>query len=190
MSGALSTVLRTYTIGLEATSAIHALEFGATGGVVLGDFSFSGFEVPSHISLGGRQAMTVHHLPGGERVIDLLGADDRPLEWSGTFINSTGVDITDFAFDVGDHNPSARARQLDQMRADGKSLPLVWGDFFYTVIIDSFEAETRYEHVSYRISCCVLRNEATAPVSPAENGTWDLTSSTGNDLNSAAVAVA
>lgn len=189
MSGALSTLLRTYTVGLEAASAIKTLEFGATGGVVLGDFSFSGFEVPSHISLGGRQAMTVHHLPGGERVIDLLGSDDRALEWSGTFINSTGVNITGFGLDIGDHNPSARARQLDQMRADGRQLALVWGDFYYTVIIENFEAETHYESVMYRISCCVLRNEATAP-GAVDTGTWDLTSSTTNDLNSAAVAVA
>lgn len=189
MSGALSTTLRTYTIGLEAASAINALEFGATGGVVLGDFSFSGFEVPAQINFGGKQAMTVHHLPGGERVVDLLGSDDRSLDWSGTFINSTGVDIVDFSLDIGDHNPAARARRLDQMRADGQQLPLVWGDFFYTVIIDSFEAETRYEHVAYRISCFVLRNEATAPAT-IDTGTWDLTGSTTDDLSSAAGAVA
>lgn len=162
MSGALAV----FNAGLEAVTALDSLAFGAQGGVVLGDFVFSGFEVPPFISFGGRQSMTVHHLPGGERVIDLLGPDDRNIDWSGTFL---------------DFFPAQRAQQLDQMRADGAPLPLIWGDFCYTVLIQDFSADTKYSQVPYRISCLVVRNEATAPsVSP--DGGETLTSSVNDDL--------
>jgi hypothetical protein len=64
MSG---TVLATFSSAVEAVNAIASLAFGATGGVVLGDFVFAGFEVPAQITFGGKQAMTVHKLPDGPR---------------------------------------------------------------------------------------------------------------------------
>lgn len=132
----------------EAVSAIASLAFGATGGVVLGQFVFSGFEVPKYISIPGNQAMTVHKLPGGERVIDVLGDDPGDISWSGCMI---------------DGDPWTRAQELEQMRSLGDPLPLQWGQFFYTVVIRSFAAKTLYSRVNYEISCTVLQNEATAP---------------------------
>jgi hypothetical protein len=132
----------------EAVSGLATLLFGGTGGVVLGEFSFQGHEVPEYISIGGAQQLTVHKLPGGERVVDRMGPDEADLEWSGTII---------------DGGPEKRARQLDKMRAAGKPLALHWGSFFYTVVIKSFSAQTYYGRVSYRISCLVLRNEANSP---------------------------
>lgn len=163
MSGALAA----FESGIEATNSIGSLAFGATGGVVLGDFSFDGFEVPAYVTFGGKQQMTVHRLVGGERVVDLLGPDESNITWAGTFL---------------DNDPAARAQQLDQMRAAGDPLPLVWGEFYYSVVIESFTADTRYYQVPYRITCLVLRNEATAPAGSQQD---DLTSAVGDDMTSA-----
>jgi len=159
-------LLSAFTTGSNVVNAIKTLAFGASGAVVLGPFSFDGFEVPEYVTVGGTQKMTVHTLPGGERVVDLLGSDEKDIEWSGTMI---------------DGNPARRARQLDQMRADGKPLTLTWGTFLYTVLLKSFEAETHYSLIRYRISCLVLRNDATAPkvVDPS------LTNTVAGDLLSA-----
>jgi hypothetical protein len=163
MSGFISALSTT----AEAVTGIISLAFGAIGGVVLGDFPFAGFEVPDQITFGTRQGMTIHRLPGGERVIDLMGPDPADITWSGTFI---------------DGFPVLRAQILDQMAADGDALPLIWGSCFYTVLIREFTADTRYSMVPYRISCTVLRNEATSPV----QGDPDLTSSVNDDMASAA----
>lgn len=173
------------TVATEAINVLHALEFGSTGGVVLGDFSFDEFEVPAQVQFGGSQAMVVHRLVGGERVVDLLGPDDADIEWSGIFMNSTGVNITTLSLDAGDRDPHLRALRLDQMRAAGDPLPLVWGTNFYSVIIKSVRFDTRYGHVPYHITCVVLRNEATAPVG---GGPVDTKSAVTDDLNSAATA--
>jgi hypothetical protein len=165
MSGAVSS----FSDPIDAVSAIGALAFGALGAVVLGPFLFSGFEVPEYIPFGGAQQMTVHKLPGGTRVVDLLGPDEHDIDWSGTMIDSL---------------PDVRAQELDQMRVSGQSLPLVWGIHFYTVIIKSFEAEVHYGLIKYRISCLVLRNEAAAALASAL-GVTDLVSS---DMATAVIA--
>jgi hypothetical protein len=162
----MSDLVSTFTDAADSVTAIGALAFGALGGVVLGNFVFSGFETPDQITFGGAQQMDVKRLIGGARVIDLMGPDDRALEWAGTFI---------------DGSPQARAQQLDQMRAAGLPLPLTWGTFFYTVLIARFDADVRYGRVPYRISCVVLRNEATAP-QPAQPG---LLGALTDDVNSA-----
>jgi hypothetical protein len=170
------------TAATEALNVVTSLAFGQVGAILLGDFVFDGFEVPSHIQFGGGQGMTVHRLVGGERVVDLLGADEMDISWSGTFINSTGINLVRAGLDRGDKEPEMRVRQLEQMRADGKPLPLQWGDNYYTVFIKSLRFETKYSHVPYDISCLVLRNEATAP---QPEPYIDTTSSLTDDLNSA-----
>jgi hypothetical protein len=102
-----------------------------------------------------------------------MGPDEGMIEWSGTFL-ADALDATD---------PALRAQQLDQMRAAGNPLPLVWGQFYYTVLISDFTADTRYSMVPYRISCLVLRNEATSP--PEDASSSDLTSATTSDMGSA-----
>jgi hypothetical protein len=126
--------------------------------------------LPERIGFGGTQRLAVHRLPGGGRVIDALGRDDADIAWSGIF---TGPDA------------SARARLLDGMRVAGAALPLTWDAFYYTVLIERFEAQ--YAHptwVPYKLSCTVLRDEA-APVAIA---TPDLVGSLLADLTVAAVA--
>jgi hypothetical protein len=119
--------------------------------LTLGPVAFAGFELPSSITLGGRQRLAIHKLPGGLRIIDALGPDPADLAWSGIF---TGPDAAD------------RARILDTLRVAGLQLLLAWDAFLYTVVIENFEADYRSPWwIPYRISCAVLRDEAAAIVS-------------------------
>jgi hypothetical protein len=167
MSGALIA----FDVGLQAVNVVGILDFGALGPVVLGDFVFTGFEVPPHVTFGGKQAMTVHRLPGGERVVDLLGPDDHYLQWSGAFLNQF---------------PSQSVQRLDQMRVDGNPLPLTWGNYYYTVLIDDFAADDRTSGpLQYRISCLVLGSGPSAPTAQQPS----LTGAVNNDVNSSAASL-
>ena len=116
--------------------------------LTLGPVAFAGFELPSSITLGGRQRLAIHKLPGGIRIIDALGPDPADLAWSGIF---TGPDAAD------------RARILDTVRVAGLQLLLTWDAFLYTVIVQSFEADYRSPWwIPYRLTCSVLRDEAAA----------------------------
>lgn len=114
--------------------------------LVLGPVAFADFEIPEQIRFGGNQRLAVHQLPGGRRVIDALGRDDREICWSGAF---TGEDAT------------ARARLLDALRVHGRPLALTWDVFFYSVAIASFDVDyCKNWWIPYRIACTVLRDEA------------------------------
>ncbi len=120
--------------------------------LTLGPVDFAGFELPSAITLGGRQRLAIHRLPGGLRIIDALGADHADLAFNGIF---SGPDAAD------------RARILDALRIAGVALPLAWDAFLYTVVIESFEADYRSPWwIPYRLTCSVLRDEAAIPVGP------------------------
>lgn len=97
----------------------------ATDTLVLGNIQFDEWSTPRKICLGGAQAMAVHKLPGGSRVIDTLGPDDDDYHWGGTFY---GADA------------QAKVRELDALRISGTPVPLVWGGNFWTVIVSHFEA--------------------------------------------------
>ena len=121
--------------------------------LTLGPVAFVGFELPSSITLGGRQRLAIHKLPGGLRIIDALGPDPADLAWSGIF---SGPDAAE------------RARILDALRVAGLQLLLAWDAFLYTVIIESFEADYRSPWwIPYRLTCAVLRDEAAALVTTA-----------------------
>ena len=114
--------------------------------LTLGPVAFAGFELPSSITIGGRQRLAIHRLPGGIRVIDALGPDAADIHFSGIF---TGPDAAD------------RTRLLDGLRVAGGELPLVWDAFTYTVVIESCEADYRSPWwIPYRLSCAVVRDEA------------------------------
>ncbi len=113
--------------------------------LTLGPVAFAGFELPSSITLGGRQRLAIHRLPGGVRIIDALGPEPADIGWSGIF---TGPDAAD------------RARLLDTMRVMGSSMVLSWDAFLYTVLIESFTADYRSPWwIPYRLSCSVLQDE-------------------------------
>ena len=136
--------------------------------LVLGPVLFRDFEIPSRINFGGRQRVAVHALPGGERVIDVLGRDDAQINFAGIF---SGVDAT------------LRARALDELRSEGLAMALTWDVFFYTVLITELQAD--YHNgwwVPYHIVCTVLQDEASmVPIIPVS-----ITSIIGADMDTAA----
>lgn len=101
--------------------------------LTLGGVQFRDFEVPDKIAgMGGDQMLAIHRLIGGARVIDSMGRDDAPLEWSGRF---RGRDA------------QSRARAIDALRIAGKEVILSFGDVLKTVKIHRFlyEFERFYE---------------------------------------------
>jgi hypothetical protein len=113
--------------------------------LTLGDVIFEDFEVPERINFGGKQALIVHKLPGGDRIIDAMGRDDDDISWSGRFRGG-------FA--------ETRARNLDYLRIQGQPLTLTWSTFRYQVLIESFKADfEQFYEVPYSITCTVLADE-------------------------------
>ena len=55
------------------------------GLLVLGEVTFHDFELPEHFTIGGKQQLIIHTLPGGGRVVDAMGADEAPVRWAGVF---------------------------------------------------------------------------------------------------------
>ncbi|TCG09365.1 hypothetical protein BZM27_06075 [Paraburkholderia steynii] len=134
----------------------------------LGDVLFADLEIPEHITFGGEQRLTVHELVGGTRIIDAMGRSDMPLDWSGWFMGQ---------------NALARAQYLEAQRIAGTSVPLVWSELFYDVVIQRFEADFQREWmIPYRITCVVVANHAQPQTSLAGPSINDLMAS---DLSSA-----
>lgn len=120
--------------------------------LTLGDFVFQDMEIPEAIPFGGPQSLSKKKLIGGVRVIDALGPDPKPLEWSGTFWATPGGQT---ALD--------RALTLKQMADAGQPLDLSWDSLYYRVLIASFEPDYRFARIPYRISCEIIQ-DLTAPV--------------------------
>lgn len=115
--------------------------------LTLGGFTFDDFSTPSEMMGGGKQAMVIHKLPGGARVIDTLGPDEDNVTWSGQFFGNDSY---------------ANMLSLDAMRAAGQVISLTWGGQFRSVIIDSFVYKVRRIPLwgTYTISCTVYQNPA------------------------------
>lgn len=122
----------------------------------LGDFVFSDSEIPEKIPFGGEQALVVHKLVGGGRVIDAMGRDDMALSWSGL---------------LRGQNALQRARFLDTMRVEGRALKLTWHEFSYQVVIKSYHADfERFYKIPYQISCEVVADLASPETSLVSSG--------------------
>lgn len=116
----------------------------STTRLVLGPVVFRDFEVPERIAFGGTQKLAIHELPGGGRVIDVMGPQDADLTWSGVF---SGADAAE------------RVRQLDALRLLAAEVPLSWDVFAYTVIVERLEAEyTSPWWIPYHLTCKVVQN--------------------------------
>ena len=110
----------------------------------LGPIVFRDFEVPSSISFGGRQRAVVRYLGTGRRVTEAMGPDDATISFAGAL---SGPSAT------------ARAQELDTLRALGLPLTLAWDTLIYSVLITRFHAEYRNRlWIPYRISCHVISN--------------------------------
>jgi hypothetical protein len=137
--------------------------------LMLGPVLFEGFELPDNIVFGGAQRMALHRLPGGARVVDAMGRDDAAIVWSGTFSGS---------------NATLRARLIDELRAEGLPLPLLWESFAYLVMIQGFIANYEFTNwVPYQIACTVVADEAAV----FAQATASLTTIIAADLQAASV---
>ncbi len=124
----------------------------------LGDFFFTGFEEPTEVTFGKEQSVYKHILIGGGRVIDLLGAGDPDITWSGYFTGSTAEN---------------RARFLDGLTKSGKPLLLKTSQFVKNVVITNFTYGFHFVFpISYTITLQVIQDN-TLPISFAIPG--DLT---------------
>lgn len=116
----------------------------------LGDFEFGAYEVPTQLpGLGGVQAVAVHDLVGGGRVVDAMGAMPVDLSWAGLFFGAQALE---------------RARYVDSLRVAGRPLTLTWLDYRYQVVIANFAYSfMRFYRLPYQITCKVV-TDATQPV--------------------------
>jgi hypothetical protein len=112
--------------------------------LTLGGITFESvkFATPDEMAFGGEQAMKVHKLPGGARVIQTLGPDEADIEWHGQFLCADAYSI---------------ACDLDAMRAAGEEVELSWGGRSRTVVVKHFKGTVRrYPNwVEYSITCVV-----------------------------------
>lgn len=119
--------------------------------LTLGGIPFDDFSTPNMLGAGGRQHLIIHKLPGGQRVIDCIGPDEKDIAWTGTFFGD-------------DAYMSVMA--LDAMRASGQVVPLIFGGQFRSVIVEGFEYMIRRLPVwiEYRINCVVYQNPSLGAV--------------------------
>src|SRR5476649_1984517 len=124
----------------------------------LGAETFQEFEIPESIPLGGAQQLVIHKLPGGARVIQPMGPDDDPIQWSGLFLGATALD---------------RARAIDLMRVQGMPQQLAFFEFRYKVVVKSFRyvVEQRYR-IRYTLELEVIEDSTRgrAPAAAASVG--------------------
>jgi prophage DNA circulation protein len=152
---------------LTALETIGAL-FGGYGIVTLGPVVFQGQEVPEKIGIGGAQSLKVHKLPGGLRVIDAMGRDDRSLSWSGIMLG------------VG---AEQRMLLLDSLRVSGQEITLAFGTMSYTVVVSEFTGDYRRTNwCEYSISCEVLVDNSAQFASVLPTDLQQITSDIGSAL--------
>lgn len=101
--------------------------------LIVGDFEFSGLEVPESVAIGAKQKAVVHKLVGGKRIVDVLGVDYENIGWSGWFTGATAGD---------------RVTELETLRDAGLPLNFNMDGYYFSVLIVGFDA--RFEHVYRR----------------------------------------
>lgn len=112
-------------------------------------FVFEGFEEPYEVVFGKEQAAYKHILIGGGRVIDMMGAGDPDITWSGYF---TGFQAP------------FRAQYLNTLCNEGKTLTLRTNIFVKDIVITKF---TFGQHetwpIQYTITVQVVQDQ-TLPI--------------------------
>lgn len=128
--------------------------------LILGGIAFDNYSTPDAMMGGGKQAMVVHKLPGGGRVIDTLGPDEDDVSWAGKFFGNDAYDTV---------------LAIDAMRAAGFVLPLMWGGQYRDVIIRHFSYKVRRIPlwVEYTITCTVLDNPSLGDLGISIVGNFD-----------------
>jgi hypothetical protein len=149
MSGFVSSISN-FATGVTAGITDLASIFGGSTTLTLGGITFESFEVPASIKFGNTQAIVLHKIPGGTRVIDLMGPDPDPISWSGIMLGA---------------NANSRAQALQAACDAGKVVTLSWATFSFDVVIGRFEGAVGWSRCDYTISCTIKPKSlaATAP---------------------------
>lgn len=126
----------------------------------LGNFEFAGVEIPAQINgLGISQQLATHRLLGGDRTIDAMGQDFKPITWSGLFFGAGALN---------------RMNELKAMAAAGLPQTLLWHSFNYLVAIREFDAdENRQFDIPYRIVLEVISDNSNPAAQQATFPTTD-----------------
>lgn len=134
----------------------------------LGDFVFERNEIPESIVFGGEQALVVHRLVGGTKIVDAMGDFTGPISWSGWLEGQDAL---------------SRARQLTAMRAAGVAVVLEWSELAYAVVIRAFEPDfQRFYKIPYRITCEVVED---LTLSPGGSGDFSIDDLIDGDMEAA-----
>lgn len=144
--------------------SISSVTSNGTQQVVLtiGGITFTYFEAPQEINFGGKQALSIHKMIGGQRFIDAMGVDEDPITWNGRF---RGSDATD------------RANALDSMRQAGLPVQMSWQNYKRLVLIREFEGKfQQFYEVPYKITVEVLKNQDSPTPTASQNISSALTS--------------
>jgi hypothetical protein len=124
----------------------------ATDFLTLGGLVFDSWSTPHQIPFGGQQAVRVHKLPGGSRVTDVLGPDERDIVFSGMVYNNAAV---------------AFSEAIDAMRISGAQVPLTFAGRFHLGIVKEVKINIeRYPQLTgYDIVFLVTQNNMAGPLS-------------------------
>jgi hypothetical protein len=123
-------------------------------------FVFEGFEEPYEINFGKEQSAYKHVLIGGGRVIDMMGAGDPDITWSGYF---TGFQAP------------LRARYLETLCKQGQPLTLRTNAFVKEVVITKFTfGQHEIWPIQYTLTLMVIEDK-TSPVNFAIPGDLTIT---------------
>lgn len=127
---------------------------------VIESFVFEGYEEPYEVNFGKEQSSCKHILIGGGRVIDMMGAGDPDITWSGYF---TGFQAT------------LRARYLETLCKQGQPLTLRTNAFIKEVVISKFTfGQHEIWPIQYTITVQVIEDK-TLPVNFAVPGDLTIT---------------
>lgn len=110
----------------------------------LGDFTFERNEIPEEMPFGGEQALVVHRLVGGTKIVQAMGDFTGPISWSGWLEGQDAL---------------SRARQLTAMRVAGVPVVLTWSEQSYAVLIHAFTPVfRRFYKIPYQITVEVIED--------------------------------
>lgn len=156
--------------GIAAIASGFAAAATDTLGVTIGTVTLSGWELPEKMPFGGAQTTVVHKFPGGGRVVDALGRDDRDVAWSGYLRTDDNSDAM------------SRAMMLDAIRVAGNAVSLTWGSYSATVVVSQFLCDYAMQGalLPYSMTCVVVSAGSAAAAAPSTQ------SAVSSDLSSAA----
>ena len=157
---------------LNLETAIGSLGGFGKAPVTLGGLLLQGVEVPSRLAVGGDQALTVHKLIGGDRVIQAMGPDPAPITLEGMFTGAGAL---------------SRALQLTALRDAGQPVRLGYAGVSLMVVI-------RPAGYTYQQQGAVIPFQVTVEIQPTVASTASSTPSAlsalvGPDVASAVTAV-